>query len=311
MNKQLAYDLIGDVHGQAGKLEALLTSMGYADTATGWRPPAGRQAVFVGDLIDRGPEQVRVVQVVRRMVDNGQALVVMGNHELNAIGFVTPRRDGPGFLRNHSAEKRAQHAAFLAQVGEGSALHHEIVDWFRGLPLCLDLGALRVVHAWWHEPYIELVRRRHPGGARIDEDFLHAAFTKGTAEWQAVEGIAKGLEVRLPDGVSFHDHAGVRRHDVRMRWWLGPDVTLRDAAILADDQRDQLPAIPMDDAYVGRIVDDVPVFIGHYWMQGSPVLQAPMVACLDWSAAADGPLVAYRWDGEQELSDDKWVTAGA
>jgi hypothetical protein len=46
-------------------------------------------------------------------------------------------------------------------------------------------------------------------------------------------------------------------------------------------------------------------------MKGSPVLQAPMVACLDWSAAADGPLVAYRWDGEQELSDDKWVTAGA
>lgn len=211
----------------------------------------------------------------------------------------------------HTAEKRAQHAAFLAQVGEGSALHHEVVDWFRTLPLCLDLGALRVVHAWWHEPYIELVQRCHRGGARIDENFLHAAFTKGTAEWQAVEGIAKGLEVRLPDGVFFHDHAGVRRHDVRMRWWLGPDVSLREAAILADDQRDQLPAVPMTDAYAGRVVHGVPVFIGHYWMQGRPVLQAPKVACLDWSAAADGPLVAYCWDGEQVLSDDNWVIAGA
>lgn len=311
MSKYLAYDLIGDIHGQAGKLEALLTAMGYTATAAGWQAPVGRQAVFVGDLIDRGPEQVRVVEIVRRMVDRGQALAIMGNHELNAIGFVTPRRDGAGFLRSHSPEKRAQHAEFLAQVGEGSALHHDILDWFRTLPLCLDLGALRVVHAWWHEPYIELVQDRHPGGAPIDEDFLHAAFTKGSDEWRAVEGIAKGLEVRLPEGVCFHDHAGVRRHDVRMRWWLGPDVTLREAAILADDQREQLPALSMDESYVGRTVEDVPVFIGHYWMQGSPVIQAPKVACLDWSAAADGPLVAYRWDGEEVLSNDKWVLATA
>ncbi|MFG6468400.1 metallophosphoesterase [Roseateles sp. BYS87W] len=310
MKKNLAYDLIGDIHGQAGKLQALLSAMGYVETASGWEAPPGRQAIFVGDLSDRGPEQVRVVQIVRSMVDNGQALAIMGNHEFNAIGFATPRRDGAGFLREHSAEKRAQHAEFLAQVGEGSALHHEILDWFRTLPLCLDLGELRVVHAWWHEPYVELVRSRHPGGAPMEEDFLHAAFTKGTDEWHAVEGIAKGLEVRLPDGLFVHDHAGVRRHDVRTRWWLGSDVTLQEAAILTAGQQGELPAQPMGGAYAGRTVDDVPVFIGHYWMQGRPVLQAPKVACLDWSAAGDGPLVAYRWDGEQVLSDDKWVTAG-
>lgn len=41
-----------------------------------------------------------------------------------------------------------------------------------------------------------------------------------------------------------------------------------------------------------------PVFFGHYWMQGAPVLQAEQMACVDYSAGKGGPLVAYRWSGE-------------
>ncbi|MFN8751157.1 MAG: metallophosphoesterase, partial [Betaproteobacteria bacterium] len=55
----MGYDVIGDIHGQAGKLEALLRKLGYVPRACGWVPPHGRQAVFLGDLIDRGPEQVK------------------------------------------------------------------------------------------------------------------------------------------------------------------------------------------------------------------------------------------------------------
>jgi hypothetical protein len=85
----MAYDIIGDIHGHADKLEALLRTLGYRDTAGAWRHP-DRQAIFVGDFIDRGPAQVRSVQIVRRMVDAGVALAVMGNHELNAIAWHTP-----------------------------------------------------------------------------------------------------------------------------------------------------------------------------------------------------------------------------
>ena len=88
----MAYDIIGDIHGQADKLEALLRTLGYRDTAGAWRH-AERQAIFVGDFIDRGPAQVRSVNIVRRMVDAGAALAVMGNHELNAIAWHTPVRD--------------------------------------------------------------------------------------------------------------------------------------------------------------------------------------------------------------------------
>jgi hypothetical protein len=54
--------VIGDIHGQADKLDALLSKMGYAERGSLWVPPQGKQAVFVGDLIDRAPEQIRVVE---------------------------------------------------------------------------------------------------------------------------------------------------------------------------------------------------------------------------------------------------------
>ena len=83
------YDVIGDVHGQDLKLKALLAELGYRVRAGAYRHPAGRVAVFVGDLIDRGPGQVEVLEIVRRMEAAGSARVVMGNHELNAIGYAT------------------------------------------------------------------------------------------------------------------------------------------------------------------------------------------------------------------------------
>ena len=71
------YDIIGDIHGHADKLEALLAKLEYQNTAGAWRH-SGRQAIFVGDFIDRGPAQERSVDIVRRMVDCGAAQAVMG-----------------------------------------------------------------------------------------------------------------------------------------------------------------------------------------------------------------------------------------
>jgi hypothetical protein len=115
------HDIIGDIHGQADKLVALLRRLGYHQTAGAWRRPE-RQAIFVGDFIDRGPAQVRSVDIARCMVDAGMALAVMGNHELNAIAWHTPDPNNPGdYLRPHHSPRwgdknREQHAAFLPEV---------------------------------------------------------------------------------------------------------------------------------------------------------------------------------------------------
>jgi len=312
VSHDMSYDVIGDIHGQAGKLEALLREMGYTEVSNGWVPPAGRKAVFLGDLIDRGPEQLKVLNIVRSMVWAGHAHCIMGNHEFNAIGYVTPHRSEPQrFLRKHSDTKVAQHVEFLAQVREGSDVHRELIDWFRTLPPMLDLGGLRVVHAWWHQPYVDLIDREFWDGDRMSEDFLHAAFEKGSAAWAAMEGLTKGQEVDLPDPHHYFDHAGVPRNNVRTKWWLKGEGGFREVGIVPGNEVHRLPDLDLPDHYVGGNPDGAPVLVGHYWFSGEPVVQTPKVACLDWSAAKDGPLVAYRWDGEQELTNDKFVAAGA
>lgn len=307
----MSYDVIGDIHGQADKLAALLRKLGYFRGVSGWIPPQGRQALFLGDLIDRGPAQVRVVNMVRSMIDAGHARSVMGNHEFNAIGYATPCRDSAGeFLRRHSPKNLSQHAEFLRQVGEGSALHREMVDWFKTLPPMLDLGTIRVVHAWWHQPHVDLVSSRMSPGRAIGDDFLHQAYLKGSAESEAMDGLTKGLEIRLPDGHAFIDHGGVARREVRVRWWHEAPRSYRDVAIVGVGQQHCVPDDPLPDDYAGVPVEGAPVFVGHYWMSGRPGLQSAKVACVDYSAAKDGPLVAYRWDGEQELDSRHFVAAG-
>jgi calcineurin-like phosphoesterase family protein len=128
----VGYDIIGDIHGHAAALKALLTELGYCERGGAWRHPE-RQAIFVGDFIDRGPQQVEAVDVVRRMVAEGSALAIMGNHEFNPIGWFLPDPDQLGeFLRPHFSPKYGaknfrQHEAFLAEV-IGTPRHKEIID---------------------------------------------------------------------------------------------------------------------------------------------------------------------------------------
>jgi hypothetical protein len=194
------YDIIGDVHGHADKLEALLQKLGYQHRSGAWRK-AGHTAVFVGDLIDGGPDQLRTLELVRAMVDQQCALVTMGNHEFNAIAYATrdPQRGAGYYLRPHTENHNRQHKAFLAEVGHRSARHTEWIDWFRTLPLWLELDDLRIVHACWHEPSIEAIRKRLDGSDRITEECLVNAHKlngqpRCPAVHDAVETLLKGLE---------------------------------------------------------------------------------------------------------------------
>ena len=180
--------------------------MGYVPHGTSWRAPQGRKAIFVGDLIDRGPEQVRVVETVRSMVDDGQALCVLGNHEFNAIGWATRRLGTDGnpipesvpdaWLKKHTARNLGNHAAFLAQVNEGSALHADMIRWFRTLPVALDLGGIRVAHAWWNDTLIRQL-----------DDRLRWWLPKGSS-WRAAAFVSDEARERLCDRTPVPDYDG-------------------------------------------------------------------------------------------------------
>ena len=92
---------------------SLLDKMGYREARGADRHPS-RTAIFVGDLIDRGPANIEAAIIARQMVEEGTARIVMGNHEFNAIAFHTEDPENPGeFLRPHTCKNLKQHQSTL------------------------------------------------------------------------------------------------------------------------------------------------------------------------------------------------------
>lgn len=306
------YDLIGDIHGHAAELRQLLDLLGYREEAGCYRHP-GRQVLFLGDFIDRGPEIREVLQIVRSMVDAGSARAVMGNHEFNAICYATPDPAVQGeFLRRHNAHNVHQHRATVHQFA-GDPGWADWLDWFRGLPLFLDLGPLRCVHACWHPHSLGVIERAYTREGGLTPWFLQQATGNGTPLFHAVETVLKGIEVRLPDGWSYLDKDGHPRRRVRLQWFHSSDQQTWRSYTLSVNPQD-MPDTPFpagDFPGLEPYADDAPpVFFGHYWLSPgavvAPSLRSPNAACLDYSVARGGQLVAYRWDGETYLSAEKF-----
>jgi hypothetical protein len=298
------YDIVGDIHGHADALRRLLIKLDYTEDQGAFRH-AERKMIFLGDFIDRGPEQRQVLRIVRIMCEAGTASAVLGNHEFNAIGWATP--DGNGeFLRTHSDEKNViQHKEFLQQIGEGSADHRDTIQWFRDLPVWLDFPDFRVVHACWHEPSRAALQSCLDDRNCFTEDGIQKAYRRDTQQYAAAEILLKGPEQRLPPGMCFKDKDGRTRQDVRLRWWDRDATTFRKAAFGMDDRLEELPddKLPIDYRYL----EGPPVFFGHYWLKDKPTIRGPSAACLDFSVADKGYLTAYRWSGERELSSGNLV----
>jgi len=304
------YDLIGDIHGYSEPLVELLTKLGYSSSNSVYRHPK-RSVIFLGDFIDRGPNQREVIEIVRPMIDEGAALTVMGNHEFNAISYSThDPEDTNRHLRVHSEKNRNQHKAFL-DAYDGTPDYSELIDWFRTLPLWLDLGSLRVIHACWDEKLMKFLTERYSAPqSSLDSDFIVRASRRECEEFEAIETLLKGKEVKIPRDSAFFDNDGNPRRNMRIRWWDGNALTYQDAFLGPNVALRHIPEDPIDAEHlIGYTEDDPPLFLGHYWLDGEIDLLAPNIACLDYSVAAkeNGRLVAYCWDGEPRLSREKFV----
>jgi hypothetical protein len=313
------YDVIGDIHGHAVALRSLLTELGYVPRGASMRYPGKRRtAIFVGDYIDRGPGIPETVELVRAMCDAGDAIACIGNHEYNALLYHT-RATAGGYLRSHTNAHLSQHRETLAQcrvdTQAGSQWFDNALAWFATLPLWYETETLRVVHAVWDDRAIAAIQAQAPF---TDDAFLRRSAERRTIEHHAVETLLKGVEVDLPDGASYTDKDGMVRSATRVRWWVDPrsfgedDIPLRDIAMPPADRGIGDSSIPRR-ALTGipGYRDDRPVFVGHYWLTGTPHPLAPRVACLDYSVAADGFLCAYRYEGEPELTPDGFVCVDA
>ncbi len=300
----MSYDIIGDIHGCGRTLESLLAKLDYRKQGGVYRHPE-RTAIFLGDLIDRGPHQRDVISIVKPMIESGGAQSVMGNHEYNAIAFATRDARKGGYLRAHSDRNLKQHEAFLNEYEFDSADHREVIDWFKSLPMWLELDGIRVVHACWDWVFIEQI-----GNPQITDELLLASFDNEQWQFDAIETLLKGKELPLPAGHHFNDKFGNPRHDIRVRWWDQSADTYKKAFLGPESALTQIPDDEINgDHLIDYSHDAPPVFLGHYWMEGEPEPLAANIACTDYSVAkTGGKLAAYRWDGEQVLDKAKYVT---
>jgi hypothetical protein len=304
------YDIIGDIHGYADKLHALLEKLGYTEGMGAYSHPK-RKVIFLGDFIDRGPQQQEVLDTVMAMVKGRHAHAVMGNHEFNALAYHTPDpNDSNAFLRPHLAKNTRQHQAFIDVYGTDTTdpKLKSVLDFFYSLPLWLEIYGLRIVHACWHPKSITFISDLLSTDNTLTHELLVAASREGTPAFEAVETLLKGIETTLPHLGSFIDKDGTQRKKVRLAWWSEQPVLWSQATvppnIISGPIADQL--VPSD-LELGYSAGSPPVLFGHYWHSGPPKPLRPNAACLDFSVAKGGKLCAYRWSGEHELCQSNFI----
>lgn len=258
------FDLLGDVHGMRETLDAMLDRLGYRRRGGRWTHDGGRRLISLGDLLDRGPDPLGCCERIAAMVEQGRAIMIIGNHELNALHWV----EG---LREHSEKNRAQFAQTLDQIEASPRRWDGIRAFIQSQPtrLLLDEGRLRVVHAYWDEERIaqlperldsdEWIRRSAPGGDLED----------------AFESCIKGPEQPCPP---YRDHNGHWRETRRIPWW--------------NDYPASAPRVVFGHYWFPWSAGQTPRRPG--WT--GPGANA---ACLDFRAGKGGPMVALRYpEGE-------------
>ena len=227
------FDVIGDVHGCCSELKELLTQLGYVDG----RHPGGRRAIFLGDLVDRGPDTPGVLRLVMGMVAAGSALCVLGNHEAKLLRAL----QGRNVKVNHGL------AESLAQLGaEPGEFRAQVVTFLESLlsHYVLDGGRLVVSHAG-------LIERYHGRtSGRVREFCLYGQTTGETDEY--------GLPVRYPWAEEYRGQAMVLygHTPVPAAEWLNNTMCLDTGCVFGG----KLTALK----YPERTVVAVPAIAVHY-----------------------------------------------
>lgn len=263
-------DIIGDIHGEIDALEAILRRLDQHTDAPGARP----HLVFLGDLVDRGPNSVAVVDRVAALVAAGRASCILGNHELNLLRG--RERAGNHWFRgnphepwSHAAEHGVVEGTYTS-VPATEADRARMLAFFRGLPAAMERSDLRVVHAAWHSSairalggcadYAEAEARSEADAGAIPEELLRRA--------KAEEEQLKALGVDLY-------HAGTRPPALPAIAEVGTiEQNDHHLSVLTSGPEEVRPGLPAWRAGRWRVLRrqrwwdrSVPVttIFGHYW----------------------------------------------
>lgn len=255
-------DIIGDIHGEIDALRQLLHHLGHDTTSA--HP---RKLVFIGDLCDRGPDSIAVIQLVRDLVSEGRAYAILGNHEINLL--MNDAKDGSGWFFDERAQSdRIYYAPFTrARPDE----RPDIRDFFSQLPLALQSPSLRIVHAAWEPEAIETISNI-PRGEILQacqhwERLTHDAAQAGNLRQRYLDEKSRwAIQLEDPDNPPPYLHAVAEYETLEQRInpikRLTSGIEARSAQPFYSGNRWRYSdRIAWWNDYTG----DLPVIIGHYW----------------------------------------------
>lgn len=300
------YDIIGDIHGYCNELIGLLIKMGYTCQNGIWQHQE-RKAIFVGDYISRGPDSRGVLILIRKMVENNTGYAILGNHELNAIGYFTYTKSGNPITQLALSNKK-QMENIRDQFKDAPELLVDYIKWLRKLPFFLNLGSIRVVHAYWNSKHVQTIENSITEG-KLTKKLIKEIFRSQTEFSLAVQQTTRGIEINLPKNLVIKDEKNFRRTNFRIKWWESPHgKTFRD---LSFGNRFILPnyTVPEQILYPFPIYEPTEpiLFFGHYCISNSSLIIRPNICCVDNCLAGFGRLAAYRWNGELNLTESNFV----
>jgi hypothetical protein len=239
-------------------------------------------------------------------------MCIMGNHEFNALGWSTPALPGSGqrYVREHTPRHARLLNETLTQFEQHPGDWQDFLKWFYELPLFVDAGRFRVVHACWDAGLIEPLRGLFPDGC-VDEHFLQASAESGSFACTVFDRLLRGTDMRLPHGMTLTGGDGLTRAFFRTKFWEDNPQTYGDIVFQPDALPEPVARTPLTPDEKNNLlrygVDEPMLFVGHYWRSGKPAPIRPNLACLDYSAVLYGKLVAYRLDQETRLDPHKFV----
>ena len=296
------YDIIGDVHGQANLLKKLLLKLGYKKGEKGYFH-AERKAVFVGDFINRGPEIRKTIKLIRKMVKNGNAFAVLGNHEINAILYHLNDKDGKPLVK----EPRKSYLSLFKTINEFSAYPDEwkkYLRWMRRLPIFLELGDIRIVHACWSGSAIKVVKSAY-NEERGKKSIFREYYKNPKSELgKSITVLTKGVDLKMPGDLKIVNNKGIVPREFRLCWWENPKgKTFREMSF---ECKFKLPAYTVPKEIIPETFfyseNEPIVFFGHYCRANGPHVIKPNLCCVDSCVTGAKTLTAYSWNGEKKLS---------
>jgi len=241
------------------------------------------------------------------MVENGAAYAILGNHEMYAVLYYLRDNEGK-YYKKRIPKYQLQINQTLAEFVSFKDELKSHLKWLRTLPMFLDFGDIRIVHACWDDENIQLIKDNVTGD-KLSKTNLREIALNSTRFSEAFWQTCKGIEFQVPKDLLVFDNEGRPHRSFRMKWWdTAHEKTFKEISL---ESRFELPSytIPKEiiPTFKPYAKESPIVFFGHYCLKECCGIMADNLCCVDSCVTRTGKLAAYRWQGENKADKSHFV----